>query len=113
MSDALPEDVLAVAVQIRSMGGFPIVVSSTDAGLPYVVFQRPNLADLSGYVSKASDAAVGPLLAAVGLCRVAVRFPAPDTLKVIEVERPFVIMRCVQAMLADLGLSAKAQKKSL
>lgn len=113
MSDVLPEDVLAVAAQIKSMGGFPIVVSSTDPGVPYMVFLRPNLAELSGYVAKASDAAVGPLLAAVGLSRVSSRYPAADTLKAVEIERPFVIMRCVQAMLVDLGLSAKAQKKSL
>lgn len=113
MSEEFPKEVLDAAAQIKSMGGFPIVVASTDAGLPFVVFQRPNLVDLSGYVAKASDAAVGPLVAAVGLCRVTARFPSPDVFRVIENERPFVIMRCVQAMLADLGLSAKAQKKSL
>lgn len=110
MSD-LPEDVLAVASQITKLGGVPVVVSTTDPDLPFVVFARPNLGELSQYVAKASDAAVGPLLAAVGLARQTAKFPS--SLASIEAARPFVIMRAVQAMLADLGLSAKAQKKSL
>lgn len=113
MSDQLPSEVLDAATKIRTLGGAPVVVASTDPQLPFVVFERPNLAALSGYVSKASDAAVGPLLAAVGLARTSAKYPSPEILSGIEIQRPFVIMRCVQALLADLGLSVKAQKKSL
>ena len=113
MSDQLPSDVLDAVAKIRTLGGAPVVVASTDPQLPFVVFERPNLAALSGYVSKASDATVGPLLAAVGLARTSAKYPSPEILSGIEIQRPFVIMRCVQALLADLGLSVKAQKKSL
>lgn len=111
MSD-LPEEVLQAAAQITRLGGVPVVVSTTDPDLPFVVFVRPNLGELSQYVAKASDASVGPLLAAVGLARQTAKFPL-QSIPAIESARPFVIMRAIQAMLADLGLSAKAQKKSL
>lgn len=113
MSDQFPPEVLEAAARIRALGGFPVVVASTDPQLPFVVFERPNLAALSSYVAKASDAAVGPLLAAVGLSRTSAKYPSPEIFSGMEIQRPFVIMRCVQALLADLGLSVKAQKKSL
>lgn len=113
MSDEFPSEVLDAAAKISALGGFPVVVSSTDPQLPFVVFERPNLAALSSYVAKASDASVGPLLAAVGLARTSSRYPSSEILAGMEIRRPFVIMRCVQALLADLGLSVKAQKKSL
>ena len=113
MSTEIPAAVLEAAEKVRSLGGFPLLVATTDKDLPFVVFSRPNIEQLSQYVAKASDASVGPLLAAIGLSRISAKYPDASVLSGVELVRPFAIMRAVQALLADLGLSVKAQKKSL
>lgn len=109
----IPDEVRAAAESVASQGFRPVVISTTDSSLPFVVFSAPTIAQLSQYTAKASDASIGPLVAAVGLARMSVAYPSLEHLNSVLALKPFAVMRAVQALLADFGLSARAEKKSL
>lgn len=109
----IPDEVKAASERLTGMGERHVVVATTDSELPFAIFSIPTLGQLSQYVAQAGDANCGPLLAAVGLARITGRFPAGDVIEGMVRARPFVVMRAVQVLLRELGLSARAEKKSL
>lgn len=104
----LPE--ILAALKEKGHRCIPIQTSSPD--LPWIVFRMPSLGELSGYTFQASQAEVGPLMATIGLARILTLAASHEVREVIEL-KPFVVMRAVQALLAELGLAVKAEKKSL
>lgn len=109
----IPDEARAAAESVTAQGARPVVISTTDPSLPFLVFAAPTISQLSQYTAKASDASIGPLVSAVGLARMSVAYPSIDQLNAVVNLKPFVVMRAVQALLADFGLSARAEKKSL
>ena len=109
----IPDEVRNASERLTSQGERHVVVSTTDKDLPFVIFAVPALGQLSQYVAQAGDAACGPLLAAVGLSRITGRYPAAQVIEDMVRLRPFVVMRAIQVLLRELGLSARAEKKSL
>jgi len=88
-----------------------MLIETTCEALPWVVFKFPSIRDLSEYTKQAS--VVGPLQASVGLfVSMAQGLPAGTTTESILSTKPMVVMRAVQAVLRDLGLDARAEKKS-
>lgn len=89
----------------------PMLIETTCEALPWVVFKFPSIRDLSEYTKQAS--VVGPLQASIGLFASMVQgLPAGATTESILSTKPMVVMRAVQAVLRDLGLDARAEKKS-
>lgn len=105
-------DVQALCAQMSERGERSVAATTTDESLPWVVFAVPSLGILSQYVAQAGDAAVGPLQGAVGLARICVRYPTREVLEGVVAVKPFVVMRAVQVLLRELGLSARSEKKS-
>lgn len=112
MSGDTPDVVKALCEQMTQCGERFVVATTTDENLPWVVFAVPSLGLLSQYVAQAGDASVGPLQGAVGLARVCVRYPGPEVIASVVATKPFVVMRAVQVLLREMGLSARAEKKS-
>ena len=109
----IPPEIISVIETLETSGQRPILVATSDVDLPFVVFCIPTIKDLSTYVAKASDASVGPLMAAIGLSRISAHYPSQDHIEKTVRLRPFVVMRAVQVLLGELGLAARAEKKSL
>jgi hypothetical protein len=104
----------AAAEQIASQGLRPILVSIAGVeGFPEILFKTPTLGQLSTYTFQASQPAVGPLLASIGLARQIAVIPSARDLEPIVSSAPYAILRAVQVVLRDLGLGARAEKKSL
>lgn len=110
---SLPADVAAAIDYQEQSGGKPVLVSTTAAELPWVVFRAPRLSDVALYTTQASPSGAGPLMASIGLARLLVVHPAAPNLQRIVETKPFLVLRAVQALLQDLGLGARAEKKSL
>lgn len=110
---SLPADVVAAIDNQEQAGGRPVLISTTAPELPWVVFRAPRLSDVALYTSQAAPSGVGPLMASVGLARLLVVHPAAPDLQRIVDTKPFLVLRAVQALLKDLGLDARAEKKSL
>ena len=106
------DDVKSICEQMTQRGERFVAATTTDENLPWVVFSVPSLGVLSQYVAQAGDASAGPLMGAIGLARICVRYPAKDAVEAVVAARPFVVMRAVQVLLRELGLSARAEKKS-
>lgn len=102
----------AASEALTSRGERHVVVGTSDSLLPFAIFTIPTLGQLSQYSAQAGDASTGPLLASVGIARMAIRYPSSTILEDVVKARPFVVMRAVQVLLRELGLSARAEKKS-
>ncbi len=99
----------AHVAQTRGMRVY--AVTTSDESLPWALFLVPTLDLCDGYVSRAR---VSPVSAAVDLFqRTLVGYPqGVEPMSLIQ-ERPFVALRAMQVLLASLGLTVGAEKKSL
>lgn len=111
MEQDQPATLPEILATLKEKGYRCITIQTSSPELPWIVFRVPTLGELSGYTFQASQAEVGPLMAMVGLSRILTLAASHEVRDVIEL-KPFVIMRAVQALLAELGLAAKAEKKS-
>jgi len=103
----------AASEALTSRGERHVVAATSDPLLPYAIFSIPTLGQLSQYTGQAGDASVGPLVASVGIARMTIRYPSSTILEDVVKARPFTVMRAVQVLLRELGLSTRAEKKSL
>lgn len=108
----IPDEIKSASEKLTAAGTRHVVVSTTDASLPFVIFGIPTLGQLSQYVAQAGDASVGPLMASIGIARMTIQYPSGLVLEDVVKVRPFVVMRAVQVLLRELGLSTRAEKKS-
>lgn len=107
----MDERASSILKTIQETGQRAMVIGTTSSALPWAVVLIPMLPDLSMYTLEAQKD--GPLMAAVRLFqKVARGFPEGVTLETVVHKEPFVILRIVQALLKDLGLEARAEKKS-
>lgn len=107
-------DIAAAVKSVMASGipggpAFPVVTTSPD--LPWCVFRIPFLDVCSSYVRASRE---DPLMGAMGMARMTiVALPQGVDLEALIASKPFVVMRAVQVLLAELGLSTRAEKKSL
>ena len=105
-------DLRAAVAALGNMRGGPILpVTTTAPELPWCVFRTPSLDICGQYVQQSRE---NPLLGAMGLARVCMA-AAPEgfSLEALIASKPFVVMRAVQVLLGEMGLSTRAEKKSL
>ena len=103
----LPE----ILAALKEKGHRCITIQTSSPDLAWIIFRMPTLGELSGYTFQASQPETGPLMATIGLARILTLAASHEVRDVID-SKPFVVMRAVQALLAELGLAAKAEKKS-
>lgn len=108
----LPETKI-LADQIQAAGGRAILVATNDELLPEILFRAPTIGEISRYILEASSPETGPVIAAAGLARICVAHDHSERLGAAIARKPLLVMRAVQVLLRDLGLSARAEKKSL
>ena len=107
----LDKDLLDTVAKARDAGFAFVAVQTDSPDLPWILFRKPTLHDVSLYTRESRE---NPLMGAIGLGRmVAIGLPAGIDLQVLIETKPFVLMRAVQVLLADLGLGTRAEKKSL
>lgn len=105
------KDLRDAAAVAQTRGLRVYAVTTSDESLPWALFMVPTLDLCDGYASRARTS---PVTAAVELFqRILVGHPqGVDPMLLIQ-ERPFVALRAMQALLASLGLTVSAEKKSL
>lgn len=108
----LPETKI-LAEEMQAAGRRPILVATSDELLPEILFRAPTIGEISTYVLQASLPETGPVIAAAGLARICVSKGHAELLAGAIDRKPLLVMRAIQVILRDLGLSARAEKKSL
>lgn len=105
------KDFLDTVANARQAGYSVVAVQTDSPNLPWILFRKPSLQDVSLYTRESRE---NPLMGAIGLGRmVAIGLPAGIDLQALIEIKPFVLMRAVQVLLAELGLGVRAEKKSL
>lgn len=105
-------DIQAAVKQLSAIPGSPLLpVTTTSPDLPWCIFRIPTLDICAEYVKASRES---PLFGAMGLARMTlVAMPEGSDLELLIATKPFVVMRAVQVLLAEVGLATRAEKKSL
>lgn len=110
LTPAMESDIRGALAQLKAAGDSDVVViETTSADLPWIIFRAPTLRNLSEYTATARH---DPLMASIGLARV-LAVAVPFELEAAIARIPFVVKRAADTVLQQYGLGASAQKKSL